>query len=131
MFKDLIHAIEQSPSWQQRYKLILDAAKNMPAAENLRIEASRVSACTAKTWLSHRQCEQLHYFEIDSESQIIKGLGAILLATFDGKSSAEIQAADLDTLFSRLDLKKHLSPSRSNGFKALFESMQNLSVENR
>ncbi len=55
------------------------------------------------------------YFTIDSDALIVRGLIAIVLAAFDGRTPAAILAYDIDGLFGDLDLLRHLSPTRGNG----------------
>ena len=54
----------------------------------------------------------------------MKGLVAIVIALFDGKTPEEIRAIDAEALFSRLDLRSHLTTQRSNGLRALVDRIK-------
>ena len=54
----------------------------------------------------------------------MKGLVAIVIALFDGKTPEEIQAIDAEALFSQLDLRSHLTTQRSNGLRALVDRIK-------
>jgi sulfur transfer protein SufE len=54
----------------------------------------------------------------DSDSQIVKGLVAVLSMLCAGRTPSELAALDLEGTFERLGLKKYLSPNRANGFYA-------------
>ena len=55
----------------------------------------------------------------NSDAHIVRGLIAIVLATFDGHSPDDIVAYDIENLFDELDLMNHLSATRGNGLRAL------------
>ena len=63
-------------------------------------------------------------FEGDSDAHIVRGLIAILLATYSGKAARDILATDAIKLFEKLGLKEHLTPQRSNGFRSMVERIQ-------
>jgi cysteine desulfuration protein SufE len=49
----------------------------------------------------------------------VRGLIAILFATYSGRSARQILDFDALALFDRLGLREHLTPQRSNGFKSM------------
>lgn len=53
----------------------------------------------------------------------------MLKAVYDGKSRAEILAADIDGVFTKLGLDKHLSPNRRNGFQAMVQRIRSWAEE--
>ena len=55
---------------------------------------------------------------------IVKGLIAITLMIYSGKTAAEIKAVDVETVFGRLKLQEHLSPSRRNGLLAMTDKIK-------
>jgi sulfur transfer protein SufE len=121
--KTLLQQLLAQSHWNDRYRILLDAAKNSESAKSLRTDKNSVSGCSAKTWISHHLQNELHYFQVDSESKIIKGLALLLADIYNGKSTNEIKAIDISAIFQQLQLNKYLSQSRSNGFYALQKSM--------
>ncbi|MCV6604559.1 MAG: aminotransferase class V-fold PLP-dependent enzyme, partial [Porticoccaceae bacterium] len=114
-----VDQLKQQRGWQQRYRQLLKWGDAIGAKPAIRHEGNRVHGCEAATWVSHQHVAGRHHFLIDSEARVVKGLAALLLLLINHKSSAEIAAVELDTLFAELGLEKHLSPSRNNGFRAL------------
>ncbi|WP_444930538.1 aminotransferase class V-fold PLP-dependent enzyme [Microbulbifer sp. SSSA002] len=106
-------------NWQGRYKELLLWSKTIAEKPEIRTEDNLVRGCESAAWLVHRQEGGRHYFGLESDSRVVKGLGALLLSQIDGRTTSEIQAQDLSQLFTELGLAKHLSESRSNGFYAL------------
>ena len=64
------------------------------------------------------------FFQVDSESRVVKGLAAFLLVLINAKSAQDIAQLDIEKIFAEAGLKKHLSPSRSNGFYALWSRVK-------
>jgi cysteine desulfuration protein SufE len=58
-------------------------------------------------------------FRGDSDAHIVKGLIAVLLMMYSGKTAEEILSTDLEGLFEGLDLGQHLSVNRRNGFYSM------------
>ncbi len=64
------------------------------------------------------------HFVGDSDALIVRGLVAIVIALFDRKPASEIVAIDAENIFSRLDLRAHLTAQRSNGLRALVDRIR-------
>lgn len=107
--------------WQARYKELLLWSKLVHLKPEIRHQDNRVQGCSLDTWLVHKRSGEGHYFAVDSDSRVVKGLAVLLLLHIDGRSTAQVQALDIELLMQDLDLHKHLSPSRNNGFKALLD----------
>jgi len=108
-------------SWQQRYKVLLGWGNFIAVKPQLRQEQYVVKGCESEVWLQHYLESDLHYFLIDSDSSIVKGLSALLLLWLNGKSTEEINAIDIAAHYGQLGLQRHLSSSRMNGFSALLD----------
>jgi len=115
--------------WEERYRYIIELGKGLePLAEADHTQANKVRGCASQVWLVSRQEKQggrtvLHFIG-DSDALIVRGLVAIVIALFDGKSPAEIVATDAEALFGRLDLRAHLTAQRSNGLRALVDRIR-------
>lgn len=116
-----LESLQAAPSWQNRYKKILQWGQAITEKPNLRTDQNKVTGCESATWLAHVEKDTQHFYALDSDSRIVKGLGALLLSQLNGQTREEIYNLDLDALFKELGLDKHLSPSRSNGFKAMMD----------
>ena len=107
--------------WQNRYKMLLGWSKLLSHKPDIRLDENIVKGCALQTWLTHQSRDNHHYFAVDSDSRIVKGLAVLLLLQMNGKTTQEIRMLDIEALMQELDLAKHLSPSRGNGFKALLD----------
>ena len=62
----------------------------------------------------------------DSDSNIVRGLIAILETAYNGKSAREILKYDIDGVFLRLNLQQHISPQRRNGLRGMVDRIMKL-----
>ena len=109
-------------SWQQRYKLLLRWGSRISKKEAIRQVANQVQGCESLVWLQHCRVGHRHHFRFDSDSNVIKGLAALLLVWLDGKTTEEINPDEIRACYQELGLARHLSESRMNGFHALLNA---------
>lgn len=124
---DIVEALDFLDDWESRYTYIIDLGKQVPdMPAELRTDARLVRGCQSQVWLETRYDPDSRklWLGIDSDAVIVRGLGAIVLAAFNGKSPADILAFDIDGLFSKLDLLRHLSQTRGNGLHAMVKRIQ-------
>lgn len=125
---EIVATMQQFKGWEDRYRQVIQWGKKLPhMAEELKSEQVTVSGCESLVWLVSQQVDEKWYFCADSDARIVRGLIALVMAAFDGKTAQEIQAFDVDDYFSKLGLIAHLSPSRGNGLKAIVEQIKHIS----
>jgi cysteine desulfuration protein SufE len=116
--------------WDDRYRYLIELGRELPAlsaaAHN---DANKVQGCASQVWLdtsvrSNGADGPMLTFEGDSDAHIVRGLIAILLATYSGKPARHILGTDAIALFEKLGLKEHLTPQRSNGFRSMVERIR-------
>lgn len=116
-----VAVLRNKKSWQDRYRALMAWAREISRKESIRSPENLVRGCESSAWLVHR-CERgVHRFAIDSDSRVVKGLGALLLTLLDGKPSGSVSREQVQEVFDELGLAQQLSESRSNGFRALLE----------
>ena len=90
-----------------------------------------VRGCVSQVWLVTDVRDgdpPVIEFRADSDAQIVKGLVAILLSLYSGKTAREILTADIRSIFQKLDLAKHLSINRANGFASMVKRIHELAL---
>ena len=65
----------------------------------------------------------------DSDAFIVKGLIAVLLLIYNGKTATQILDVDSSEIFGRLGLDKHLSPTRRNGLHSMVKRIKTLASD--
>lgn len=124
---DIVQTMQGFKGWEDRYRQVIQWGKKLPIMPDaLKSDQVTVSGCESQVWLVSQQVDGKWYFCADSDARIVRGLIALVMAAYDGKSVQEIQAFDVDDYFDKLGLIAHLSPSRGNGLKAIVEQIQQI-----
>jgi cysteine desulfuration protein SufE len=116
--------------WDDRYRYVIELGRELgPLAEAARTDANKVQGCASQVWLDTRVRPNgaggpVLTFSGDSDAHIVRGLIAILFAIYSGKTAEQILATDAVALFDRMGLREHLTPQRSNGFRAMVERIR-------
>jgi cysteine desulfurase/selenocysteine lyase len=117
---------------EDQSQFLLELGDELPLfPEQARTEQNRVHGCQSQVWLiteAEGQGEQARFnVRADSDSNIVRGLIAILQAAYNGKTAQEIVDYDIVKVFQQLDLTQHISPQRRNGLRGMVEKIQTLS----
>jgi cysteine desulfuration protein SufE len=112
--------------WEERYRYVIDLGRNLtPLSETEHSAANKVQGCASQVWLvSEPGAGGTLSFRGDSDAHIVRGLIAILLRLYSGRSAADILAFDASAGFDRLGLKTALSQQRSNGLFSMVERIR-------
>ena len=118
--------------WEDRYRYIIELGRKLPPFdEKYKIDDNLVQGCVSQVWLvtDVRDGDSpVIEFRADSDAQIVKGLVAILLSLYSGRTAREILTADIRSIFEKLDLAKHLSINRANGFVSMVKRIHELAL---
>ena len=127
---ELIEEFDLFDDWEEKYRFIIELGDGLPAFDSdARIESNRVQGCVSNVWLlPHEGDDGLIYFTADSDSQLGKGLIAIVIMLFSGKSAEDILQFDISDLFERVELTQHISRSRSNGLNSMIQRIKSLAL---
>jgi cysteine desulfuration protein SufE len=116
--------------WDDRYRYVIELGRMlepMPEAEHS--ADNKVQGCVSQVWLSRRieraggQAPVLKY-RGDSDAHIVRGLIAILLTLYSGRTPQDILATDAISVFDEFGFREHLTPQRSNGLRAMVERIR-------
>lgn len=111
--------------WEDRYKYVIDLGRQMPEfPDTARTDSNKVRGCASQVWLLTVTENDALRFTGDSDAMIVKGLIAILIAVYSGKTKSQILATDIEKTFSDLGLKDHLTQQRSNGFASMVQRIR-------
>jgi cysteine desulfuration protein SufE len=116
--------------WDDRYRYVIELGRTLPPLpESAYTDANKVRGCASQVWLlTHVKPDGAAgptlTFAGDSDAHIVRGLIAILLALYSGKSAREILETDALDLFDRIGLRENLTPQRSNGLRSMVERVR-------
>lgn len=102
------------------YELVMDWAKTLPVLPaELRRDEFLVPGCQSRVWLLPSVRDGRLWFRGDSDAVIVRGLVAMLLRIFSGRTPGAIAATDFSAL-EAMDLAGlKLSMNRGNGVAAM------------
>jgi cysteine desulfuration protein SufE len=86
-----------------------------------------VKGCTSQVWMVLRTDNDVISIQADSDAHIVRGLIALVIATYNGQSLGELSAINMEQIFQDLGLSEHLSPNRRNGFFAMVNRVNRVS----
>ncbi|HHL43936.1 MAG TPA: SufE family protein [Hellea balneolensis] len=128
--QDLIDDFAFLDDWEDRYMHVIEMGKALtPLSPSEQNDENKVSGCVSQVWLVHELRDGKLYFRGDSDAHIVKGLVAIVLEIFSGRTPQDIRALDAESIIKNLGLAEHLSTQRANGLKSMIARIQNTANE--
>jgi cysteine desulfuration protein SufE len=127
---EILENFEFLDDWDDRYRYLIELGRTLePLPEEAHNEANKVRGCASQVWLQTKvepgaDGEPVLHFLGDSDAHIVRGLVALTLAFFSGRTARDITAADAQALFKSLGFEQHLTPQRSNGLRSMVERIK-------
>jgi len=123
----VVETMQSLTGWEERYRQLIQWGKLLPKMdESYKSDTVAISGCESQVWLVSKQVDGVWHFYADSDARIVRGLIALVLAAYEGKTRQQISDFDIDDYFAKTGLIAHLSPSRGNGLRAIVETIRQL-----
>jgi cysteine desulfuration protein SufE len=115
--------------WDDRYRYVIELGRTLePLPEKEHSPENKVQGCVSQVWLSKRidrsHREPRINYRGDSDAHIVRGLVAIVLTLFSGRTPKEILSTDALAVFEEFGFREHLTPQRSNGLRSMVERIK-------
>ena len=116
--------------WDDRYRYVIELGRTLtPMPEHEHSAANKVQGCASQVWLGTSVAPDgaagpTLSFVGDSDAHIVRGLIAILLTLFSGRTPQQILATDAVAVFDEFGFREHLTPQRSNGLRSMIERIR-------
>jgi len=126
---EIVSNFELLDDWEERYRYLIELGRMMePLPDDAHSDVNKVQGCASQVWLqtdvkSSGNQPVLHLLG-DSDAHIVRGLVALLISLYDGKTASEALSTDALGLFKELGLSEHLTPQRSNGVRSMVERIR-------
>lgn len=121
---EIIEEFSGFDDWMDRYSLLIEYGNGLePMAEADKNEKNLIDGCQSKVWITAELKDGSILYHADSDAILVKGIVALLLRVLSGHTPQEIAQTDLYFL-EAIQLKEHLSPTRSNGLVAMLNQMR-------
>jgi cysteine desulfuration protein SufE len=122
--KEILEEFEFFDDWTQRYEHIIELGKSLPLIDaKYKTEEYLIKGCQSQVWLSAELMDGKVIFKADSDAIITKGIISLLIRVFSNQSPSEIMGSKVDFI-DKINLKEHLSPTRSNGLVAMIKQIK-------
>ena len=110
--------------WLDKYDYLISLSEELAAIDPAkRTEKYLIEGCQSRVWVAAELRDGKVYYTADSDAIITKGIVALLIRVMNGRSAEE--AANIDLYFiDAIGLGENLSPTRSNGLRAMVAQMK-------
>ena len=116
--------------WEDKYRYVIELGRTLPAFDEAQRSAeNKVRGCVSQVWLATSWPAgtggtPVLAMQGDSDAHIVRGLVAILLSLYSGRSPQEVLDIDARAIFGELGLSDHLTSQRSNGLNSMVERIR-------
>ena len=121
---EIIAEFSDFDDWMDRYQLLIDmGSEQEPLDEQYKTEQNLIDGCQSRVWLQADLIDGMVHFRAESDALIVKGIVTLLVRVLSDHTPQEILDADL-YFIDQIGLREHLSPTRSNGLRAMLKQMK-------
>lgn len=121
---EIIEEFSMFDDWMDRYSLLIELGNSLRKLDDkYKTENNLIQGCQSRVWLQADYIDGKVIFNAESDAVIVKGIIALLIKVFSGRTPDEIINADL-YFIERIGLQENLSPTRSNGLLAMIKQMR-------
>jgi cysteine desulfuration protein SufE len=120
----IIDEFVQFGDWMERYEYLIDLGRSLaPYDVRHKTPEYLIEGCQSKVWLYPSFEDGIITFSAESDALITRGIVALLVRVFSGRTPAEIVDANI-YFIEKIGLRENLSPTRSNGLLAMMKQMR-------
>jgi cysteine desulfuration protein SufE len=122
--KEIISDFSVYEDWMDKYTYLIELGNELePIDAVYKVDENLIRGCQSRVWLQQRLEGDLLFFDAESDALIVKGLVALLLKVYSGRTPQEILDAE-PYFIDEIGLRQHLSPTRSNGLMAMVKQIK-------
>lgn len=134
---EIISLFQSVPDPKTRYQQLLHYGTRLPPLDSqFKTDANRVQGCVSQVWVrafkdpqeGDNGADPVVRFEADSDSQLTKGIAALLVFGLSGSPVSSIVRLMPDFI-DLLGIRQSLSPSRNSGMLNMLKLMQRKALE--
>lgn len=126
--KAIIDEFSVFEDWMEKYEYIIELGKSLDIIdEREKVEENLIKGCQSRVWLSSRFEDGRIFFTADSDAIITKGIIALLIRVYNGRTPEEILSSDF-SFIGEIGLKENLSPTRANGLVSMINQIRNYAL---
>ena len=120
---EIIEEFASFDDWMDRYSLLIDYGNGLePFPEADKNDKNLIDGCQSKVWFTAEMQDGKVIYHGDSDAILVKGIVALLIRVLSEHTPQEIVNTNL-YFIDEIQLREHLSPTRSNGLNAMLRRM--------
>jgi len=124
--KEIIGEFKKFNDWMDKNSYLVKLGKNLPTIDSkYKTEKYLIKGCQVKTWFHSAFIDGKVFYDIDSESMIVRGIIALLVRVLSGQKPEDIRNADL-YFIDQAGLRENFSPTRAN---SLFKIANQIKID--
>lgn len=122
--QEIIDEFSIYDDWMDKYSLIIEYGNSLETLDDkYKTPENIIQGCQSRVWLQTDYRDGKLFFQAESDAIIVKGLLALVLRIFSGRTPQEIIDTDLRYM-KEIGLTDHLSPTRSNGLLSVIKQIR-------
>lgn len=120
----IIEEFSMFDDWLDKYDYLISLSESLPMIDPAkRTERYLIDGCQSRVWVASELKEGKVLYSADSDAIITKGIIALLIRVMNGRTPEELAHIDL-YFIDAIGLGENLSPTRSNGLRAMISQMK-------
>ena len=121
---EIIEEFSSFDDWMDRYSLLIDYGNGLePFPEEDKCDQNLIDGCQSRVWFTAHMQDGNIIYKGDSDAILVRGIVALLIRVLSDHTPKEIVDTDL-YFIDEINLREHLSPTRSNGLNAMLKQMR-------
>ena len=126
---EIIEEFTSFEDWMDRYSLLIDYGNGLDTfPQEDKTDQNLIDGCQSKVWFTAQMQDGKVIYQGDSDAILVKGIVALLIRVLSGHTPEEIVNTQL-YFIDEIQLREHLSPTRSNGLNAMLRKMIEYAVQ--
>jgi cysteine desulfuration protein SufE len=106
--------------WTDRYNYLIQRGRELPEmSSDYKTDDNLIRGCQVKAWFSSELKENKIYYQIDSDSLVVRGIIFLLLRVFSGQSPEDIEKASL-YFIDQIGLADNFVPTDPSNLEKIF-----------
>ena len=127
----IVKRFQRASEPKRRYEQLIWYGQKLPEfPESDKITENKVPGCVSQVFVTASLDDDKITFQGDSDSQLTKGLLALLIEGLNGSTPDDVVQLTPDFI-QETGLNVSLTPSRANGFYNIFKTMQKKALESQ
>ena len=120
----IIEEFSMFDDWLDKYDYLISLSESLAMIDPAkRTERYLIEGCQSRVWVASELKEGKVLYSADSDAIITKGIIALLIRVMNGRTPEELAHIDL-YFIDAIGLGENLSPTRSNGLRAMISQMK-------